>query len=279
MDNNLYKVIKSKNKFTDFGEYSRLYLFTTENIKGYLKYFDLNGKNVLAPTSSGDHAFESILKGAKSVDMFDINKYSKYMVKLKIAAIKALERGEFLEYFLVKYNNHNNDYVFNKKTYKKIRKYLDNETKNFFDEAYEIAKTGVNLRNSSLFYNNRNDEYRQSKICLYLQPENYNYLKKNIYKLDKSKYYECNLFNLPSKLNKYYDLMMLSNISNYFNDIDEFRKFTDLRLMQNLSKNGVLIREYYYSNSEGCKNYYGTKYEFDSFNDYGKDYVITKKRN
>lgn len=279
MDNNLYKVIKSKNKFTDFGEYSRLYLFTTENIKGYLKYFDLNGKNVLAPTSSGDHAFESILKGAKSVDMFDINKYSKYMVKLKIAAIKALERGEFLEYFLVKYNNHNNDYVFNKKTYKKIRKYLDNETKNFFDEAYEITKTGVNLRNSSLFYNNRNDEYRQSKICLYLQPENYNYLKKNIYKLDKSKYYECNLFNLPSKLNKYYDLMMLSNISNYFNDIDEFRKFTDLRLMQNLSKNGVLIREYYYSNTEGCKNYYGTKYEFDAFNDYGKDYVITKKRN
>lgn len=279
MDNNLYKVIKSKNKFTDFGEYSRLYLFTTENIKGYLKYFDLNGKNVLAPTSSGDHAFESILKGVRSVDMFDINKYSKYMVKLKIAAIKALERGEFLEYFLVKYNNHNNDYVFNKKTYKKIRKYLDNETKNFFDEAYEITKTGVNLRNSSLFYNNRNDEYRQSKICLYLQPENYNYLKKNIYKLDKSKYYECNLFNLPSKLNKYYDLMMLSNISNYFNDIDEFRKFTDLRLMQNLSKNGVLIREYYYSNTEGCKNYYGTKYEFDAFSDYGKDYVITKKRN
>ena len=44
MDNNLYKVINSKNKFTDFGEYSRLYLFTTENIKGYLKYFDLNGK-------------------------------------------------------------------------------------------------------------------------------------------------------------------------------------------------------------------------------------------
>ena len=158
MDNNLYKVINSKNKFTDFGEYSRLYLFTTENIKGYLKYFDLNGKNILTPTSSGDHAFESILKGARSVDMFDINKYSKYMVKLKIAAIKALERGEFLEYFLVKYNNHNNDYVFNKKTYKKIRKYLDNETKNFFDEAYEIAKTGFNLRNSSLFYNNRNDE-------------------------------------------------------------------------------------------------------------------------
>ena len=46
-------------------------------------------------------------------------------------------------------------------------------------------------------------------------------LKKNIYKLDKSKYYECNLFNLPSKLNKYYDLMMLSNISNYFKDIDD----------------------------------------------------------
>ena len=109
MDNNLYKIMHSKNMLTDFGEYSRLYLFTTENIKGYLKHFDVTNKNVLAPTSSGDHAFESILKGAKSVDMFDINKYSKYMVKLKIAAIKALERGEFLEYFLVKYNNQNND--------------------------------------------------------------------------------------------------------------------------------------------------------------------------
>lgn len=277
MNYELRKLITSNNLYTDFGEYSKLYLFTTENIKGYLKYFDLNNKNVLVPTSSGDHAFESIINGAKSVDMFDLNKFAKYIVELKMAAIKALERDEFLEYFLVKMDNQMNDYVFNKRTYKKLRKYLSSGACKFWDEAYDIAKTGKKLRNSNLFYNNRNNNYTQENICLYLEEDNYKYLKKNIYKLEKSNFYEGNIVNL--KLKKNYDYIMLSNICNYADNIDEFRKFTDLVLMKHLNKNGILIGEYYYGSSAGPKDYYGTKYEFDAFNSGKKDYVITKKRN
>ena len=277
MNYELRKLISSNNLYTDFGEYSKLYLFTTENIKGYLKYFDLNNKNVLVPTSSGDHAFESIIMDAKSIDMFDLNKFAKYIVELKMAAIKVLERDEFLEYFLVKIDNQMNDYVFSKKTYKKLRKYLSSSACKFWDEAYDVAKMGKKLRNSNLFYNNRNNNYTQENICSYLEEDNYKYLKKNIYKLEKSNFYEGNIVNL--KLKKNYDCIMLSNICNYADDIDEFRKFTDLVLMKHLNKNGILIGEYYYGNSEGPKDYYGTKYEFDAFNSGKKDYVITKKRN
>jgi hypothetical protein len=209
--------------------------------------------------------------------MFDLNKFAKYIVELKMAAIKALERDEFLEYFLVKMDNQMNDYVFNKRTYKKLRKYLSSGACKFWDEAYDIAKNGKKLRNSNLFYNNRNNNYTQENICLYLEEDNYKYLKKNIYKLEKSNFYEGNIVNL--KLKKNYDYIMLSNICNYADDIDEFRKFTDLVLMKHLNKNGILIGEYYYGSSAGPKDYYGTKYEFDAFNSGKKDYVITKKRN
>ena len=49
-------------------EFSRIYSFTTENIAGYIEYFDLNNKNLLTIGSSGDQILNAFYNGAKDID-------------------------------------------------------------------------------------------------------------------------------------------------------------------------------------------------------------------
>ena len=45
-----------------FNPYNSSYLFTTENISGYMP--DLSGKRILTVCSSGDHYLNALLNGA-----------------------------------------------------------------------------------------------------------------------------------------------------------------------------------------------------------------------
>ena len=63
---------------------SPVFLFTNENIQGYLGQMNsVAGKDVLTVGASGDHAFECILAGAKKVDTFDTNFLQKHIIELK----------------------------------------------------------------------------------------------------------------------------------------------------------------------------------------------------
>ena len=68
--------------------YSNVYLFATENISGFTKKLSFNDNNVLTVCSSGDQAFNLILNGANSVDLFDINIFTKYYFTLKELLLK-----------------------------------------------------------------------------------------------------------------------------------------------------------------------------------------------
>ena len=61
--------------------HSFIYLFTNENIKGFLDKISFKNGKVLTICSSGDQAFNLILNGANSVDLFDINIFTKYYFK------------------------------------------------------------------------------------------------------------------------------------------------------------------------------------------------------
>ena len=63
----LVENIKISNK-----NFSSTYMFTNENINGFIRKFSLNNKCVLTVCSSGDQAFNLILDGATKVDLFDI---------------------------------------------------------------------------------------------------------------------------------------------------------------------------------------------------------------
>ena len=54
-------------------KFNSIYLFTTENIKGYMDELDLTNKKIITVTASSDHIINAILKGATKILTFDIN--------------------------------------------------------------------------------------------------------------------------------------------------------------------------------------------------------------
>ena len=107
--------------------FTRIYPFTTENIKGYLSLFDLNNKSLLTVGSSGDQVLNAILGGVSNIDVYDLCPFSEEYYNLKRAAIEVLSREEFLNFFCYKNypkNFINNDDAFNLFSYFKIRDVL-----------------------------------------------------------------------------------------------------------------------------------------------------------
>lgn len=71
-----------------------VYLFTTENISGYIKELDLNGKSLLTLGSSLDQAYNALLMGASQIDVFDINVNVEKFHKVKSKLILTYPRKD-----------------------------------------------------------------------------------------------------------------------------------------------------------------------------------------
>ena len=82
--------------------FGRAYLFTNENAGGYINQLNMHGGRILSVAAGGDHAFESLLNGARVVDLFDINYAQKVIVELKSRMIKSLPYEDFMDFFFEK---------------------------------------------------------------------------------------------------------------------------------------------------------------------------------
>lgn len=65
------------------GSYDSLYTRSNENLDNLFKQFDVSDKKVLTVLSSADQFFFSLLNGAGSVDCFDINRLTQYFYYLR----------------------------------------------------------------------------------------------------------------------------------------------------------------------------------------------------
>lgn len=253
MDKKIYTDIKNallriNDNIQEMGKqyhsYSSIYPFTNECISKYYNKNEIEGKDVLTVCSSGDHLLNAMLMDAKSVDCFDINKLSKYYMNLKIAGVKSLKYDEFLDFFM------KSKQTMNKNTYKILREYLNDNIKNFWDEIF-INYNGKNLRKSMLFSKDQNNKKSIIKSNDYLIPENYEILKNKI-SYYKPAFYHLDIKDLPDKINKKYDLIYLSNIVKYIDEIFdnptlfEYKKFILNELSKILKDNGLIFLAYIY---------------------------------
>lgn len=235
-----------------------LYPFTTENISGYLKQLNIEDKEMLTVCASGDHVLNMILKGAKTIDYFDINPFVQKYLNLKIAAIKTLTKEEYLEYFC--YNKYptifsNNENAMNIKLYWKISKELDQNTRDFWDRLY-LENKGIDIRKSCLFCKDENRSIILEKTNDYLTDGGYYKLKDILGdKKIEMNYFNCNIKELHNYLEKRYDYIFLSNISQYLemiykkNQLVYFRN-TIMKLDNFLKNNGQIMLSYLYDYSE-----------------------------
>ena len=227
--------------------FEEIYPFTTENIAGYIDYFDLQDKSLLTVGSSGDQIINAAFKGAKDITLLDINPYAKYYYYLKAAGILELNPTDFNEFF--RYNDYPkvfkyNKKVFDKASYKKLKstlKSLDNDSYLFWDELFDMYQPD-HIR-FSLF---SNDEYGTSvlgKSNLYLQSENtYDEAKTKLKEL-RPEFINEDIFK--SNLTKNYDNIWLSNVACYLYQ-DKIKGMTD-KFADKLAVDGKLLISYLYS--------------------------------
>ena len=87
-----------KNRFNY--KFQRPYIHSNEG--DFYKNLKLDGKDVLTVGSSCDQTLYSLLYGAKSVTLFDLNPFVKYFYELKSTAIQTLPMSKTRQLFTIK---------------------------------------------------------------------------------------------------------------------------------------------------------------------------------
>lgn len=184
-----------------FQDKSPVYLFSNENISGYLRPLNLQDARVLSVGASGDHAFEAYLAGAEHVDTFDINSMQRPVVELKTHMIRELDYDAFRDFFFSK--NH----FFDTQMLRGIQSSFSPELQRFLQDC-------KSKRASVLKYDAAQNPLYKTDYISYLQsPEQYEQLSRAL--PEQIPFRHCNLMDLSRDLDGKYDFMMLSNIFEY----------------------------------------------------------------
>lgn len=233
----------------EFTKYSSIYPFTNENLNGYFDKLSIINKSVLTVAGSGDHYLELLIRNSNNIEIFDINILTKYYMALKVAGIKALDYNEFISYFFLERNYLN---TFNKDSYLKIRKYLNENDLIFWDALY-TKYSGNIIRSSRLFYRTEETYLFLRTFISYLNPDNYQTIKEKLQNTDlnfENKFYNCNMKELESLISKKFDIILLSNIADYLNETykimpaEKFKKYILKELTNLLNNEGIICVAY-----------------------------------
>lgn len=209
------KIIKEEEYYNFFGEYSHIYPFTTENIKGYLNEinpFIKDDDNFLVPCASTDHLLNLVGMGARNIDTFDISIFPKYYMYLKLAALKELKFDEFKQYLFCDGKNAN---LFAENNYVKLRGTLENMDQSslvFWDGLYDFAP-GHKIILSKLFSDGCGKGFRLTNN-FYTDESIFNEIKERLDMINID-FYHCDIEELPLYIHKKYRCILLSNINDY----------------------------------------------------------------
>ncbi|MBQ8659936.1 MAG: DUF3419 family protein [Bacilli bacterium] len=248
-----------------FHSESIIYKKSNERLEEYQHHLE-NKNKMLSVIASGDQILNSILGGTKEVDAFDISVFPKYFLFLKIGAIKALNRDEFLEFFYgdLDYSEKFDD------IYDKIRLCLEPKVKEFWDGLFNFFDW-YDIYNSTLFSSEPatiSDVLNQNK---YLEEDNFYKLKLVIDDV-VIKTIEGDIFEIVDNFKGKYDLVYLSNIL-FYSDYNKYKKLLDGLI---LSDNGIVLT-YLHHTPDSVRDFFGSKnVSFEDYEPYGGMMVYRK---
>lgn len=185
-----------------FRNHGPVYLFTNENITGYMPRFgDITGARVLSVCASGDHAFESLLAGASHVDTFDINQYQNCVMELKSHLIRDVPYEKFMDFFFS--TNHFFDY--------RIIRPLEHK----FSPKLREFLTNYKERGRTMFhyFGSHAPAYNVFQLSYLADPNKYYQLREKL--SDKVNFTHCDIYDVSRTFSDKYDVILLSNIMDY----------------------------------------------------------------
>ena len=248
------KIIPQRHIYSDI---SGIYKGTNEDIfaKPYIDTLK-DKKRILSVISSGDQIINSILFGSKDIEGYDISRFPKYYLMLKLAAIRGLTKEEFLNFFFGDIHNE----LFCEELYAKLYPYLNDESRIFWDSLFDFFDP-CELNESLLFRSDIMNKNIMIRNNPYLKGENFDIVKSKI-KGIKIKFHNGNIFDLINSDMKGFNLVNLSNIIHYYKvenkDYSSYRNFIESIPLKN---NGEVLT-YLISLSPFWKSY-GLTEQFD----------------
>ena len=188
----------------------KIYPFTNETLYSSFPK-KLDDKKSLVVTSSGDHVLHAVLAGSKDITAFDINRFCKYYVALKIAMIKKYDYKKFYKNifeFVDECTINLFDFSFLNSLFEDLLPYLSDSDRLFWDEYLKIIRENDNLSCKLL------------RPCF--SPDCTSYRKIREYDKLKNKldgacitYIDSDIGSLSTSLNKKYGYINISNILEY----------------------------------------------------------------
>lgn len=256
--------------------FSKIYSFTTENIAGYIDYFNLKNKSLLTVGSSSDQVINAALKGCNDITLLDINPYIKYYYYLKREAIINLSYEEFFKF--LKYKNYpttfktNWDNALDVNIYKRIRENLKNtdyESYQFWEELFSYVPGHTIRRN---LFSHDEGQIKENRGCNpYLKSEKEFNEAKRILKKIYPTFINDDVIN--TELPKKYDNIWLSNIAVYLEE-NEIKQMVD-NMDKYLRREGQMLVSYLYKFDEkrnktwsSCPIIYNTEKVYELLSNY-----------
>ena len=235
------------------------YSFTTENISGYIKYFDLKNKSLLTVGSSGDQVINASLEGCEDITVCDICPLTKYYYYLKVASLLVLNRDLFMKFLCeTNYNLENNPYLYNRQTFDSIKSTLK---KLDYDSYYVWEYLFMNYNKFDLNRLFRNDITMKDTIV-----HCNNYLKNdNNYKHIKSLIMNTNVKFITNDISKekydrYFDNIWLSNVAHYLSGEQIVNMFYNTENV--LNENGKMLLCYYWNADMSFRDFIIDEFEY-----------------
>ena len=213
---------KSQTNYSKSRQHMPIYMFTTENVNSAINVLNVQDKNILTVSASGDHIFSMLLAGASNIESYDINYFAKYYYYLKEASILALNYTEFINFFFAKKFSFNNKVFDDEIFFQRILPLIKDEESKYFWCTLFKRYSGKVLYNSQLFFPRRYNKNTYLKCCAYLNNEkNYQSLQAQLTKYNYQYYWldVYSKFEVPDK--KEYDIIYLSNIIDQLDSKDE----------------------------------------------------------
>lgn len=197
----------------NFSQYGTCFLYGTENQQGINDVINYNNKDVVTVASSGDQYLGAIYYGAKKVDLYDINKLTRYITFLKIAAIKTLSFKDFQSFYLPLTEKDKIQKSFwNLKTLRRLLPSLPSDVGYFWENImYEFNKKGYGNFILPTSYMNK-IEMIQNGMPFYSEEAEYYKLQSLLRKRNYPTFKNCDVFDLPKAFKTKYDIVYLSNI-------------------------------------------------------------------
>ena len=237
--------------YADYMLFQRPYAFCNENVSGYLNFLDLKDKSLLTVGSSGDQAISAITRGCKDITVLDICPLAEEVFYLKKAAIETLTPEEFGRLFF--YKDYPRTFLYNRKPFE-VKKYtkLLNRLKEDNPKVYDFWLELITSRKPEEI---RRNLFSQDEEHPPVTKELTDYLKSDkAYYKTRDKIHDIHpefiISNIshPSRLNRQFDNIVLSNLTTYLSFTENENLFSTLEPF--LTDEGKMIFGYLFRTDE-----------------------------